>query len=337
VRPCKCFEDSVKIKMDLFTSDKALEKHRRQVRKHPARSKPQTHLPPPPKQKTQAPSPSAEALTAKGRAGQESSANRSIEDILCEECGKGDDEKSILLCDACSAGYHMRCLTPPLSKRPAGLWLCGECQEEADEEARAEADKEARNRKCCACGSRGEEAAVQHLLASAWAGAAVELGAAPAGRFSLCRKCAGKQEQSWRLGPAEAVMGAPKLCCICLGDGTKGAAAGNPRTLACSGCPRVHCYTCVSRNVAKTRQPPSPAKSAGGGGKGAGAGVAVTVPGWLCPVCDPKSMASPEELAVAAKRRAAWTKAAEAGVCVRERRGGGRADYALAFCCLRCK
>ena len=112
-------------------------------------------------------------------------------------------------------------------------------------------------------------------------------------------------------------MGAPKLCCICVGEGAaqgggggggkgggKGVSALNPRTIACVGCPRVLCLSCVSRNVSKSRQPPSPAK--GGGG--------VTVAGWLCPVCDPKSMASAEELQVCSKRRAAFTKAAEAGV-----------------------
>jgi hypothetical protein len=176
-------------------------------------------------------------------------------------------------------------------------------------------EKANKSRKCCACGTRGEEAAVHHLLASAWAGAALELGEAPAGRFSLCKKCAGRQEQSWRLGPAEAVMGAPKPCCICMGEGSgggkggKGGGALNPRTIMCSGCPRVHCLTCLSRNVEKARQPPSPAKGARGGGGGG----AFMVPDWLCPVCDPKTMASVDELAVAAKRRAAYQKAAEAG------------------------
>ena len=84
----------------------------------------------------------------------------------------------------------MQCLTPPLSKKPAGEWLCPECKEEADLEARAAAEREAKSRKCCACGARGEEASVHALLASAWAGAVLELGPAPVGKFALCEKCA---------------------------------------------------------------------------------------------------------------------------------------------------
>lgn len=59
----------------------------------------------------------------------------------------------------------------------------------------------------------------------------------------------GKQESSWRLGPAEAVMGAPKLCNICMGESGgggskgKGGAVLNPRTLACSGCPRRSAFS----------------------------------------------------------------------------------------------
>ena len=112
-------------------------------------------------------------------------------------------------------------------------------------------------------------------------------------------------------------MGAPKPCCICMGEGggggkgSKGGGGLHPRTILCSGCPRVHCFTCLSRNVEKARQPPSPAK--GGGVAGGGGGGAVILPDWLCPVCDPKSMANPDELAVAAKRRAAYQKAVDAG------------------------
>ena len=115
-------------------------------------------------------------------------------------------------------------------------------------------------------------------------------------------------------------MGASKPCCICLGDsgalgaaggkGTKGSGGGSgTRTIQCSSCPRVTCFTCLSRNVGKSRLPPSPAKGAGG----AGAGGAAVVDGWRCPVCDPRCMASADEMSVAARRRGAWTKASEAG------------------------
>ena len=171
VKACNCFEDSVKIKMSIFTSDKAMKKHRRS----------------------------------------ECNADGAVDDILCEICGKGHDDHAILLCDSCTGGYHMACLTPPLSKKPAvcvsvclsvglsvcggalrascqllhharmhwcvqdpcehgnrslrcfrvrqGLWLCPDCKEEEEEETRMAEEKASKSRKCCACGSRGEEAA----------------------------------------------------------------------------------------------------------------------------------------------------------------------------------
>ncbi len=166
VKPCKCFagEGAVQIKMSLFTCERALEKLRRE----------------------------------------ECKGESSIDDIVCETCGLGHDEHTILICDSCTSGYHLKCLVPPLSKKPPGQWLCPECHTEAEEETRLALEKEAKNRKCCACGSRGEEAGVQHLLASAWAGAALDLGPAEPGRFSLCKKCASKQESSWRLGPLKS-------------------------------------------------------------------------------------------------------------------------------------
>lgn len=35
----------------------------------------------------------------------------------------------MLLCDYCNAGYHLDCLTPPLSRVPAGDWVCPYCTE----------------------------------------------------------------------------------------------------------------------------------------------------------------------------------------------------------------
>ena len=107
----------------------------------------------------------------------------------------------------------MQCLTPPLSKKPAGEWLCPECKEEADLEARAAAEREAKSRKCCACGARGEEASVHALLASAWAGAVLELGPAPVGKFALCEKCAHRHEAVWRHGIVR-VHGHVRLVCV---------------------------------------------------------------------------------------------------------------------------
>ncbi|KZF20320.1 PHD transcription factor [Xylona heveae TC161] len=45
----------------------------------------------------------------------------------CETCGKGEDPKSILLCDSCDVGYHKYCLDPPLKAVPDYDWHCPRC------------------------------------------------------------------------------------------------------------------------------------------------------------------------------------------------------------------
>jgi hypothetical protein len=34
---------------------------------------------------------------------------------------------TMLLCDNCNTGWHMKCLTPPLRKKSAGDWFCSTC------------------------------------------------------------------------------------------------------------------------------------------------------------------------------------------------------------------
>jgi hypothetical protein len=48
-------------------------------------------------------------------------------DLACEVCGSPHDEARMLLCDACGTGWHLQCLSPPLSGVPAGQWVCPEC------------------------------------------------------------------------------------------------------------------------------------------------------------------------------------------------------------------
>jgi transposase InsO family protein len=52
-----------------------------------------------------------------------------IEAIVCEECGTDSDPATLLLCDVCNSGYHVRCLQPPLAAVPAGSWLCPRCMQ----------------------------------------------------------------------------------------------------------------------------------------------------------------------------------------------------------------
>jgi len=48
------------------------------------------------------------------------------EDLMCSVCGRPDGEEHMLVCD-CKAGYHMHCLSPPLSAVPKGEWQCPTC------------------------------------------------------------------------------------------------------------------------------------------------------------------------------------------------------------------
>ena len=42
-------------------------------------------------------------------------------------CSKTTDGARMLLCDGCDAGYHTRCLDPPLAAVPDDAWHCPNC------------------------------------------------------------------------------------------------------------------------------------------------------------------------------------------------------------------
>ena len=50
-----------------------------------------------------------------------------LEKYICHNCGRGDAEESMLLCDGCDDSYHTFCLLPPLSEIPKGDWRCPCC------------------------------------------------------------------------------------------------------------------------------------------------------------------------------------------------------------------
>ncbi|GFR43615.1 hypothetical protein Agub_g4714, partial [Astrephomene gubernaculifera] len=60
--------------------------------------------------------------------------------LVCELCSGGHREDQILLCDRCDRGFHLFCLTPPLSAVPEGEWVCPLCRR-AREEAAARAEE----------------------------------------------------------------------------------------------------------------------------------------------------------------------------------------------------
>lgn len=63
------------------------------------------------------------------------------EDVTnCEICNRPDREDVMLLCDHCNQGYHMDCISPPLSEVPEGSWYCDNCVDSEDEEDDGEED-----------------------------------------------------------------------------------------------------------------------------------------------------------------------------------------------------
>ncbi|KAJ3693968.1 hypothetical protein LUZ60_009448 [Juncus effusus] len=54
-------------------------------------------------------------------------ADKSIDSIACSNCGSGESEAELLLCDGCDAGYHTFCLRPILPRVPSGSWSCPSC------------------------------------------------------------------------------------------------------------------------------------------------------------------------------------------------------------------
>ncbi|XP_066504967.1 D4, zinc and double PHD fingers family 2, like isoform X2 [Hoplias malabaricus] len=50
-----------------------------------------------------------------------------IECKCCNVCGTSENDDQLLFCDDCDRGYHMYCLTPPMSDPPEGSWSCRLC------------------------------------------------------------------------------------------------------------------------------------------------------------------------------------------------------------------
>jgi hypothetical protein len=49
-------------------------------------------------------------------------------DQACQVCHKITGGITMLLCDKCNDGWHMKCLTPPLTRKPKGDWFCPRCE-----------------------------------------------------------------------------------------------------------------------------------------------------------------------------------------------------------------
>ena len=59
-----------------------------------------------------------------------------VEDpTFCEICHQSDREDRMLLCDGCDSGYHLECLTPPLTEVPIEEWFCPECSQNSQFDA----------------------------------------------------------------------------------------------------------------------------------------------------------------------------------------------------------
>ncbi|XP_033127770.1 zinc finger protein ubi-d4-like isoform X1 [Anneissia japonica] len=56
-----------------------------------------------------------------------------IECKSCTLCGTSDNDDQLLFCDDCDRGYHMYCLSPPMSAPPEGNWSCSLCLQQEKE------------------------------------------------------------------------------------------------------------------------------------------------------------------------------------------------------------
>ncbi|KAH8953381.1 hypothetical protein BDL97_08G023200 [Sphagnum fallax] len=48
-------------------------------------------------------------------------------DLRCMLCGSKGGATHMLVCDRCSRGWHMACMTPPMDVVLAGWWVCPHC------------------------------------------------------------------------------------------------------------------------------------------------------------------------------------------------------------------
>ncbi|PWN41717.1 hypothetical protein IE81DRAFT_272699, partial [Ceraceosorus guamensis] len=54
---------------------------------------------------------------------------RCMECKTCEVCSDKGDDAQIMFCDRCDRGWHLYCLSPPLTKVPLGEWICPTCRQ----------------------------------------------------------------------------------------------------------------------------------------------------------------------------------------------------------------
>jgi rubredoxin len=47
--------------------------------------------------------------------------------LRCRLCGSAKHAATMVICDICSTGWHLECLTPPLLEVLVGQWACPEC------------------------------------------------------------------------------------------------------------------------------------------------------------------------------------------------------------------
>ncbi|KAL0379201.1 UNVERIFIED_CONTAM: putative Histone-lysine N-methyltransferase ATXR5 [Sesamum radiatum] len=50
--------------------------------------------------------------------------------VACEQCGSGERDDELLLCDRCDRGYHMLCVRPIVARIPIGPWFCPSCSDD---------------------------------------------------------------------------------------------------------------------------------------------------------------------------------------------------------------
>ena len=182
--------------------------------------------------------------------------------VACDVCGSAEDAATMLLCEGCDRGRHLRCCLPPLDATPAGDWFCrspclgwcGGCPP-TDERGGVRADAQ--------CASCGVLACTTHHLEH-------DAAATAAGLEWRCAPCAaGVAVDATSAGVVDATAagaavaagasGQSRACVLCpITDANRLLARVHEEDAAGAAAPSfVHmlCITCVARTRASVFPP----------------------------------------------------------------------------------
>ncbi|KAG7392341.1 PHD and RING finger domain-containing protein 1 [Phytophthora pseudosyringae] len=128
----------------------------------------------------------------------------------CQVCKRSHRESEIMLCDDCSAEFHIFCLDPPLPQVPDETWFCPECSVKHPAAAAAVDVKEEEARTAGVSAGTGDSAAAAPTSASTASAATATAGpsgSSPASGVAPSNGTGGNDPASISVSGGEAVVG----------------------------------------------------------------------------------------------------------------------------------